>query len=179
MKKALRSVYNTTITVLIACMVLLAILLAGARLIGLTPYTVLSGSMEPEYPVGSLLYIQSVDPQTLQVNDPVTYSMPDGVIVTHRIIEVVENSPAGRCFRTKGDANDVPDDILESDRVIGKPVFKIPLLGYVSWFVQHPPGSYIVIAACALLLILSMLTDTFFPKSKETENPAEESSFNI
>ena len=174
MKRALRRAYNAVTTALICCVVLLAILLAGVRLVGLTPYTVLSGSMEPEYPVGSLLYIQEVDPQTLQVNDPVTYRMPDGAVVTHRIIEVLEDMPEGRCFRTKGDANDTADGILEPYRVVGKPVFMIPLLGYVSWFVQHPPGSYVAIAGCALLFILSMLTDAFFPKPKERENPADE-----
>lgn len=174
MKNAFRRTYNAVITTLICCVVLLAILLAGVRFVGLTPYTVLSGSMEPEYPVGSLLYIQKIDPQTLQVNDPVTYRMPDGAVVTHRIIEVLEDTPEGRCFRTKGDANDTTDGILEPTRVVGKPVFVIPLLGYVSWFVQHPPGSYVAIAGCALLFILSMLTDTFFPKPKEMENPADE-----
>ena len=174
MNKTLRGVYNAVVTTLICCVVVLAILLVGVRLFGFTPYIVLSGSMEPEYPVGSLLYVQAVDPKNLQVNDPVTYRLPDGAIVTHRIVEVLEDKHEGRCFRTKGDANDTVDGILEPARVVGKPVFMIPLLGYVSWFVQHPPGSYVAIAGCALLLILSLLTDTLFPKSQKTENPADE-----
>ena len=175
MKNALRRVYNAVFTVLICCVVLLAILLAGSRMIGLTPYTVLSGSMEPAYPVGSLLYVKKVDPNELRVRDPVTYKLPDGAIVTHRIIEVLEDTPEGRCFRTQGDANNTPDGILQPERVIGKPVFMIPYLGFVSWYVQRPPGSFIAIGGCMLLIILSMLPD-MLPRKREEEAPAEASA---
>ena len=41
---------------------------------------------------------------------------------------------------------------LASSNVVGKPVFSIPLLGYVAHFVQNPPGQYIAIALCAILV---------------------------
>lgn len=172
-----RKLYSLFTTVLIATVAVLAMLLAGVRLVGLTPYTVLSGSMEPNYHVGSLVYIRDVDPLTLQVNDPVTYHMTDGTVVTHRIHEVLEQS-GDRIYRTKGDANDRPDGpLLTPDRVIGKPVFTIPLLGYVSVFVQNPPGSLITVVVCALLLVLTLLTDLLFPNGdKPPGNDATEAS---
>ena len=47
--------FKVVTTLLVAVIVLLAVLLVGVRLIGLEPYTVLSGSMEPTYHTGSLI----------------------------------------------------------------------------------------------------------------------------
>ena len=52
-----KKIWNVVSTVLVAAVVLLAVLLVGVRLFGLQVYTVLSGSMEPAYPVGSLIYV--------------------------------------------------------------------------------------------------------------------------
>ena len=55
MKHTLKLIYNTMTTILVLGTMLMALLLVGVRLIGFTPYSVLSGSMEPTYPVGSLM----------------------------------------------------------------------------------------------------------------------------
>ena len=171
-----RRIYRIISSVLVGLIVVLAVLLVGVRLVGLTPYTVISGSMEPTYPVGSLLYVQKVDPTTLQEGDPVTYYMSGGQVVTHRVIEVVENPSVGVCYRTKGDANNIADSsLLKYTQVIGRPVMAIPWLGYVSWFIQHPPGTYVAIAAVMVLLCLSTVLDLLFPKKSEpTDAPKEE-----
>ena len=70
MEKTLKIISKTLSTALVVIVVLLAILLAGIRVIGFTPYTVLSGSMEPTYHVGSIVYVKKVDPTTLRVGDP-------------------------------------------------------------------------------------------------------------
>lgn len=172
-----KRLYSAVTTLLIVLVMLLAMLLAGVRLIGLVPYTVLSGSMEPNYHVGSLVYVRDTDPLTMQKDDPVTYRMEGGTVVTHRIVEVLEDE-AGRKYRTKGDANNTPDGVLLTpDRIIGKPLFTIPLLGYVSFFVQNPPGSYATIAICALILVLILLTDFIFPaRDKPSPPDADEAS---
>ena len=60
-RKALKILSKTLSTAFVAAVVLLAVLLAGVRLVGLTPYTVLSGSMEPTYhvPVAALVMFAS------------------------------------------------------------------------------------------------------------------------
>jgi len=178
MSRTLRWIYSGVTSVLVAVVVILAVLLVGVRIFGLTPYTVLSGSMEPSYHVGSLIYVQKTDPASLQVQDPVTYRMGDGTVVTHRVVEIVEDPAAGRCYRTKGDANNVADSsLLTEDRIIGKPLFTIPLLGYVSWYIQHPPGTYLAIAGCLLLMTLMMLTDAIFSnrdKPSAEDAPSDE-----
>ena len=56
--------------------------------------------------------------------------------------------------------------------MIGVPQFSIPYLGYVSDFIQHPPGMYITIAAGAVLIILVFLPDLFGKKNKTATTPA-------
>ena len=67
MKRAL----NILSDVVIVLLLILVIAFAGVRLVGLTPYAVLSGSMEPELPVGSLIYVRETDPATIQAGDTV------------------------------------------------------------------------------------------------------------
>ena len=174
MVKTLRRIYSAVTSVIVALLVILVILLAGVRVVGWTPYTVLSGSMEPTYHVGSLIYVRAIDPMTLQVGDPVTYYGNDGAVVTHRIVAVLDDPVSGRCYRTKGDANNIEDGkLLYPTGVIGKPDFTIPYLGYVSWYIQHPPGTYVAISGAVVLLMMTLLTDVIFPEQKETEESEE------
>jgi signal peptidase len=139
--------------------VIAAILLVGVQLFGIKPYTVLSGSMEPTYHVGSIIYVKKVDPITLKVGDPVTFIINGRTIVTHRIIEVIPDGedPTVVRFRTQGDNNDTPDgDPVHSKNVIGKPIFTVPLLGYVANYIQNPPGKYVAIITCSVLILLVM-----------------------
>ena len=156
MKKAI----DITVTVVMVLVLTFAFLLVGVRLFGLTPYTVISGSMEPSIPVGSLIYVRKTTAGELKVGDPVTYVMQNGVVVTHRIIEILpdEDNPTVVRYRVKGDANEDPDgDPVHISNVIGKPVFTLPLLGYVAYFVQHPPGRYIVISLLIITVMLSFI----------------------
>ena len=169
MAKAFRIISKTLSTVMVAAVVLLAVLLAGIRLVGFTPYTVLSGSMEPTYHVGSIIYVSKIEPTALEVNDPITYRMSNGTVVTHRIVEILnEDNPSNLSFRVKGDANQHPDGTpIPAVAVIGKPRFTIPYMGYVSEFVQTKKGLFTVLGGCVAVLIISVIIDTIFPKPKK------------
>ena len=139
MKTTIKKIGNVVTTVLVVAVVLLAIALAGVRLFGLQVYTVLSGSMEPAYHVGALLYDKKVDPAQLRPGDVITFMLDEETIVTHRIVEVVpdEEDPSVIRFRTKGDANAAEDgSLVHYKNVLGTPVFTIPKLGYFANFVQ-------------------------------------------
>ena len=172
MKKAL----DTVASVVMLMAVVIAILLVGVRIFGLTPYTVLSGSMEPTYHVGSLIYVKKVSPYELRVDDPITYVIEGGTIVTHRIIEIIpdEDDPTVIRFRTKGDNNNTPDgDPVHSNNIIGKPVFTIPVLGYIAYFVQNPPGSIIAIGLVLTVAVIAFvpdLVDRIFKDDEAGEN---------
>ena len=158
----IKKIGNVVTTVLVVAVVLLAIALAGVRLFGLQVYTVLSGSMEPAYHVGALLYDKKVDPAQLRPGDVITFMLDEDTIVTHRIVEVVpdEEDPSVIRFRTKGDANAAEDgSLVHYKNVLGTPVFTIPKLGYFANFVQQPPGLYVAIAFGAVLVLLAFLPD--------------------
>ena len=165
----IKKIWNTVTTVLVALVVVVAILLVGVQLFGVEVYTVLSGSMEPQYQTGSIIYVVDVDPAELQVKDPITFYLSGSTVATHRIIEIQEGEGHLR-FRTKGDNNDVEDAgyVLDDD-IIGKPVFTIPFLGYLITYIQQPPGSYVAISAGAFLFLLLVLPELLFDeKEKKT-----------
>lgn len=174
--KTLRKTWNIISTVLVSLVVLLALLLVGARVFGLQVFTVLSGSMEPTYHTGSLIYVKKVDPYTIQSGQVITFLLDEDTIATHRVVAVVpdEEDASVIRFRTKGDANESEDGgLVHYKNVIGTPVFTIPKLGYVASYIQHPPGMYVAIAAGAVLLMLTFLPDIFAPEEK-TETESEE-----
>lgn len=164
MSRSIKKVWNVVISLLVALVVILAVLMVGARVVGLKVYTVLSGSMEPAYHVGALIYVKSVAPEALEAGDVITFMLDEDTIATHRIVEVVpdEEDASVLRFRTKGDANDAEDGgLVHCKNVIGTPVFTIPKLGYLANYIQHPPGTYVAISAGAILLVLVFIPDLF------------------
>ena len=170
---AFKKAWDIISTVLVVLVVLFAVLLVGARLIGLNVYTVISGSMEPTYSVGDLIYVKEVAPESIQVGDPITFVMNEDLLVaTHRVVEVdAENQR----FITKGDANEVEDAApVHFNNLIGKPIFAIPVLGYVSNWVQNPPGIYIAVGGGLALLLAVFLPDIIGGfRQKETKSKEE------
>ena len=158
MPKTLLRVFNAFTTLLVAAAVLLAVLLAGVRVVGLTPFAVLSGSMEPSYHVGSLIYVKKAAPENIRVGDPITFVLNEDLLVaTHRVIEIDE---ANQHFYTKGDANNAPDAApVHFNNLLGKPVFSIPKLGYVSSMLGTKKGMILAGSLTAIILILVFVPD--------------------
>ncbi|MCR5010099.1 MAG: signal peptidase I [Clostridia bacterium] len=157
-----KKIWSIISTVIVVLAVILAVALAGVRLLGFQVYTVLSGSMEPTYHVGSLIYVKKVDPADVKVGDPITFVLnEDLVVATHRVVDIKTDDQGAIRFITKGDANDTADggDGVHQNNLLGRPVFTIPYLGYLSSFIQHPPGTYLAIAVGAVLLLLVFLPD--------------------
>ena len=178
MEKIFKIISKTLSTALVAVVALLAIALVGIRVIGFTPYTVLSGSMEPTYHVGSVVYVKKVDPTTLKVGDPITFRLTGDVIATHRIIEVHGEGTPNLGFRTQGDANETVDGITPASAVIGKATFSIPYLGYLSNFLQQPKGLITMVGTGAAVLAISYIIDALFPAKKESEPETGEENNN-
>ena len=161
---ALKVIWNTVTWILVLVIVLGAIALAGVRLVGLQPFAVLSGSMEPTYHTGSIVYVKKIDYHELKAGDPITFMLDEKTLATHRIVEVIPDAeePDTIRFRTKGDANENEDaGLVHCKNVVGKPVFTIPKLGYVSNYIQNPPGNYIMMSCCAILVMFTFLPDVF------------------
>ena len=172
MKNSLKKIWNILSTVCVVLIVLCAVFLMGSRVLGYQCFTVISGSMEPIYKVGDLIYVKDVDPNTIKVGDPITFILnEDLVVATHRVIRIdAENQR----FYTKGDANQIEDsEPVHFKNVIGVPEFSIPKLGYVSDFIQNPPGMYITLAAGVVLIVLVFLPDMIVKKKEDKEENRE------
>ncbi len=96
-------------------------------------FTVVSGSMEPSIPTGSLVVVLPVDPVAIRVGDVITYTSPDAPYptLTHRVLSIIQTSQ-GVAFQTKGDANLTLDPFEVSyARKGGRVVLAVPWLGYL------------------------------------------------
>ena len=170
--KTVKRIWESVTNILVALVVVLAVLLVGARLVGFQVFTVLSGSMEPTYHTGSLIYVKDVDYKEIEAGQVITFMLDEDTVATHRVVEVVpdETDSTVLRYRTKGDANDAEDgSLVHYKNVLGSPVFSIPKLGYLANFIQNPPGMYIAISAGAILLLLVFLPDLLFEDEKEGE----------
>lgn len=169
MGQTIKKIWNIVNGVLIGLVILLAIALVGVRLIGLDLYVVLSGSMEPVYKTGSVIYVKDADTAELAEGDVITYQLDGDTVATHRIIGVTEED-GETAYRTKGDANEIEDGpSVKASQVIGTPVFTIPYLGYFVTYLQTASGRYATIAAGAVLLLMVFLPDVIFGSDKEKE----------
>lgn len=172
MPKKVKKVWDIVTSVLVVLVVLFAVFLMGSRLVGLQVFNVISGSMEPTYSVGDLLYVKTVDPDSVKVGDPITFVLnEDLVVATHRVVAIDKEN---RQFSTKGDANETEDAApVHFNNLVGVPVFSIPLLGYVSAYIQSPPGMYVAIAIGVILLAAVFLPDILAKKTKKEEVEAK------
>ena len=173
--RKIKKAWDIVTTIVVALVVIAAIMLVGVRLFGLQVFTVISGSMEPAYPVGSLIYVKDVDVHQLERGDVITFMLNEDTVATHRIVEVVpdETDASVIRFRTKGDANEAEDgSLIHYKNVIGTPVFTIPYMGYVANYVQNPPGMYVAIAGAAFLLMLVFIPDLLGEEEKKEKKEA-------
>lgn len=165
----LKKLWGVISTILVVMLVFCAVFLMGTRLMGYRVFNVISGSMEPAYSVGDLIYVKEVDPYSIQAGTPITFVLnEDLVVATHRVVEVdAENQR----FYTKGDANETADAApVHFNNVIGVPQFSIPMLGYVSDFIQNPPGMYITVGVGVILILAVFLPDMIGAGKKEENN---------
>jgi signal peptidase len=123
------------------------------RITGWTPLTVLTGSMAPTLPPGTLVVVQPVDPAALAVGDVVTYQLRSGepTLVTHRIVSISQAAGA-ITYVLQGDNNPDPDiDAVVPEQVQGRVAYAVPLLGYVNSALSGAGRGWLVLATAAVL----------------------------
>ena len=142
-------------------MIVLGLIVAVPHLLGYEQYVVVSGSMEPAIPVGSLVMAKPVKPAELQVGDVIVFYTERHIDtpVTHR---VVENRIDEREFITKGDANaanDITPVLYEN--IDGKVAGHIPRIGFMVGLFGTVMGKFsalmIIVAGYLLTLVGSNL----------------------
>ena len=136
--------------------VALGLALLSSFLLGVQFIIVLSGSMTPAMPAGSLAVVREVDPAQVAVGDVITYGHPADpqVLVTHRVVELRALEGGAPAFGTKGDANEEADSYLvPAESVTGKALFAIPYVGYTRDFIKTFAGFALLILLPGTLLI--------------------------
>lgn len=124
--------------------------------------TVLSGSMSPSIPIGSVVVVRPVDPKSVSVGDVVTYATTNPLsganeLVTHRVA-AVGNGRAEPAFITKGDANRVADDrVVDASQLRGRVWYHVPWAGSIRDAVFTRTGAMYGTAAALLLVGLVLL----------------------
>lgn len=119
--------------ILAAVCAALALLTILPRAVGGNALTVLSGSMSPRIPVGSVVLVRPVDPYAIKLGDIITFQRESGRegLSTHRVIEIHEG-PSSLAFTTKGDANQKADSSpVPAEAIEGRVWFSIPHLGTI------------------------------------------------
>lgn len=143
--------------------ILMCVPLTVPRLFGYQIYTVISGSMEPEIPLGSLVYVKSVDPETVAEGDVIAYyGSTDGSIITHR---VVYNQTVVKSFVTKGDANDTEDMVpVEYERLIGVVEKTIPKAGQILTVFTEIRGKILAAGMLVVSVLLNAIAGAISEK---------------
>jgi signal peptidase I len=109
---------------------------------GMQSFVVLTGSMEPTVPVGSIIYTFPL--KGYAYGDIVAFKSGN-VIVTHRISDIsFKNSVV--YYQTKGDANEVRDQQeITNGEILGKTFLTIPIIGKISNLLKTPVGFILAI----------------------------------
>lgn len=128
------------------------------RLFGINEFNVLTGSMLPTYPVGSLVFVQPKDPSTIRPGEVVTCIMDDDLnMVTHR---VQANNYEDKTIITKGDANNSEDAPSLYENVVGVVVFSIPYVGgLVDYMTNDANGRIFGIGVVLSILALTFIAE--------------------
>lgn len=125
---------------------------------GWKPFIVLSGSMESEIYSGDIVVVKEVDKKNLKVNDVIAFKNDD-IVVTHRIVEIVNENGTTK-YITKGDNNNTQDkDYVLPENVEGLYQFKVSNLGNLAMFIQTPTGMLVCLLIPILLLILVQVSE--------------------
>lgn len=153
---------------LVTAIIVVYMVIAAPILLGYRPLVVLSGSMEPTYPIGSIIYYHECSFEEIEAGDPVTFRAGNS-LVTHRVTEIDEDS---RTLTMKGDNNLSEDPIpLEETEIVGKATgFAIAFAGYLVTYGKNPT----VIAGMAVILLLNYVLEGIVSKQKEGRKSDEQ-----
>jgi len=127
---------------------------------------ILSGSMEPTIPVGSIVVVGRVDPDDVKVSDIIVFQRSKSKTL-HRVIDkIVEND--SYYFKTKGDANEDPDPwLVQPEQIQGALLLTIPYYGYLLYFAGTPIGFILMVIIPAILLIANEIRKIIQLKKEE------------
>ncbi|WP_260236068.1 signal peptidase I [Curtobacterium sp. ZW137] len=151
---------STGLLLLVAGLAVVLIVIPKAS--GSTPLTVLTQSMEPTLPPGTLIVVRPTPIADIHVGDVVTYQIVSGqpAVISHRVVSIASSSDGSRTFVLKGDNNAAPDaQPVTAAQVRGVVWYSVPEVGYVNQLVNGS-RSWLIPAVAGVLLAYSAVTVT-------------------
>lgn len=161
-KNILKQIGNVLFYLLIVLILVFTISVSKAKktgnqatILGHQFYTVLTGSMSPTINPGSLVVVKQVNPNSIKSGDIITFgNSSDSSVTTHRVKDIITEN--GLKFITQGDANNVEDPMpLDSNLIIGKVVYFIPIIGATLIFIQE--NTWLLWGIMAVIIIISLI----------------------
>ena len=148
--KVIKALLNALMTLILIVGILFIVLFT----IGIKPYVVESGSMQPTIQTGSLSFVNTkFSYDNIKENDIIAFKNTSGTPVTHRVIKITQKG-----FETKGDSNTRSDGITTTKgNYIGKTIYSIPKLGYAVGFIQTTKGKIILITLIVIIFASALL----------------------
>ena len=189
MNKEKKSASSKVFTVIgtILCMILVPILLINLTLIaksylnkdevpnvgGVLPLIVLTDSMYPQIESGDLIICMTISAENVKVEDVISFFDPAGngtSIVTHRVVEIVEQN-GETFFRTRGDNNNTEDkDLVPAEKLVGLYKTRIPGAGNIAMFMQTTTGLIVCVLLPILLLVgYDLIRRRHYEKNKKQD----------
>ena len=188
-EKAAASHKLLTVIGIILCVILIPILIINITLIvksytsedvpsvgGRLPLIVLTDSMYPQIQSGDLVICRTTEPEAIETGDVIAFFDPAGngtTIVTHRVVEVVEENGA-KMFRTRGDNNNTEDRLLvEGEDIVGTYRSRIPGAGSIALFMQTTTGLIVCVVMPILLIVgYDIIRRRIYEKNKKEDTDA-------
>lgn len=164
-KKKIAPICSVIGTVLLIILIISCLPLTLPKAFGYQMYTVISGSMEPALPVGSLVYVKYQEPESIEKKDIIAFygSNESSSIITHR---VVYNKKLSGEFVTKGDANKEKDmNPISYNQYMGKVVLMIPVIGGVAQTLTTGSGKIVLFSFIGLILLLEIFGNVLQKKA--------------
>lgn len=130
-----------------------------SQVFGYQIYAITSGSMKPQYDVGSIVLCHEVPKEEIEVGDNITFRYTNNMIVTHQVKEITEDEK----YITQGIANNTTEGPFSYDKIIGKDLkFSIPILGYIYNKIYSVDCIFFTILCVVVLIFTSIVS--FKPK---------------
>lgn len=162
--KVVPALCNVIGILILASVIATCVPVAVPRVMGYEVYNVISGSMEPSIPVGSLIYVEAVMPADVAEGEVIAYHS-GGSTVTHR---VVQNRLVEGEFITKGDANAQEDlNTVPYTSVVGRVKYHIPFVGQFLAIYASGVGKVYVICFAACGAMFNMLAGRLRSRARE------------
>jgi signal peptidase len=168
---------------LLFVILLAALLIVVPKIAGATPLTILTNSMAPGLPPGTLIYVLPIEPDDVQIGDVITYQIRSGYpdLITHRVIGISPGADGDSSFILQGDNNGAPDDPIRPEQIQARLWYSVPYMGFVNSTVNGENRAWIIpviatglIAYAAFLIIGGVVQAVGKSRKKRAGDPPAE-----